>query len=101
MRWKPAVRGVTLAQWLRDVKSTVTRQTGSADGVPWNLNDLYRAVDDARITEDLDTALRRAQAFESFYRGKIDAEGDRRRTCCSPPKRADKGTAWIMDWLQR
>src|SRR5437667_5127800 len=53
----------------------VTRQTSSADGVAWHLSDLYRAVDDPRITEDLDTALRRAQAFETAYRGKINVEG--------------------------
>src|SRR5947209_2285620 len=53
----------------------VTRQTSSTDGVAWNLSDLYRAVDDPRITEDLDTALRRAQAFETAYRGKINVEG--------------------------
>jgi oligoendopeptidase F len=49
--------------------------TSSADGVTWNLNDLYSGVDDPRITEDLDFALRRAQAFELAYRGKIDVEG--------------------------
>jgi oligoendopeptidase F len=49
--------------------------TSSADGVSWNLADLYRDVDDSRITEDLATALSRAQAFEVAYRGKIQVEG--------------------------
>jgi oligoendopeptidase F len=49
--------------------------TSSAAGVAWNLNDLYRNVDDAQITSDLETALRRAQAFETAYRGKIDVPG--------------------------
>jgi oligoendopeptidase F len=51
------------------------RQTSSADGVSWNLTDLYVGVDDPRITRDLDEALRRARAFEAAYRGKIDVPG--------------------------
>lgn len=49
--------------------------TSSADGVSWNLADLYRGVDDPQINEDLATALRRAQAFEASYRGQIQVEG--------------------------
>jgi oligoendopeptidase F len=45
---------------------------GSARGVAWDLGDLYRGPDDPRLTEDLDTALKRAQAFESAYRGRIE-----------------------------
>jgi oligoendopeptidase F len=51
------------------------RQTSSADSVSWNLTDLYRGVDDPGITRDLDEALRRAQAFEAAYRGRIEAAG--------------------------
>src|SRR5262249_46707938 len=47
------------------------RPTSSADGVRWDLDDLYRGVDDPTITRDLDEALRRAQAFEAAYRGRI------------------------------
>lgn len=43
----------------------------SAAGVAWDLSDLYAAVNDPRITADLDVALKRAQAFEQTYRGKI------------------------------
>jgi oligoendopeptidase F len=49
-------------------------QTSSADGAAWDLSDLYSGVDDPRIAQDLDRALKRAQAFESAYRGKIDCE---------------------------
>ena len=49
--------------------------TKSAAGVSWNLHDLYSGVDDPRITHDLDDALRRAQAFEASYRGKINVAG--------------------------
>jgi oligoendopeptidase F len=51
------------------------RETSSADGVSWDLTDLYRGVDDPQITRDLESALRRAQAFAGAYRGKIDVEG--------------------------
>ena len=46
--------------------------SSSADGVCWNLQDLYARVDDPGIQRDLDTALQRAQAFASRYRGNID-----------------------------
>src|SRR5690242_743534 len=51
------------------------RAGSSADRVAWNLSDLYAGVDDPAIGRDLDTALKRAQAFESAYRGKIDVPG--------------------------
>src|SRR5262249_32671657 len=52
-----------------------TRPGSSADGVTWNLADLYDAVDDPRIGRDLDTARQRAATFEAAYRGKIDVPG--------------------------
>ncbi len=56
---------------------TANKETSrsSADRVAWNLSDLYRRVDDPAIVRDLDTAMKRAQAFESAYRGKIDIPG--------------------------
>jgi oligoendopeptidase F len=51
------------------------RPSSSADRVAWDLVDLYASVDDPAINRDLDTALKRAQAFESAYRGKIDVLG--------------------------
>jgi oligoendopeptidase F len=48
---------------------------GSAQGVAWNLADLYAGADDAVLGRDLDEALQRAQAFESAYRGQIDTPG--------------------------
>jgi oligoendopeptidase F len=51
------------------------RPTSSADRVAWDLRDLYAGVDDPNLGRDLDTALERAQAFESAYRGKIDVPG--------------------------
>jgi oligoendopeptidase F len=50
-------------------------QSGSAAGVRWDLSDLYRQVDDPQIDRDLAEALRRAQAFEASYRGKIQVDG--------------------------
>ncbi len=50
----------------------MSHPTSSADGVAWNLHDLYAGLDDPQIKQDLAAALRRAQAFESMYRGKIE-----------------------------
>ena len=50
------------------------RPASSADGVAWDLTDLYRGVDDPQINHDLEEARRRAQAFEAAYRGKIHVE---------------------------
>ena len=36
----------------------------TADGVQWNLDDLYGNTKDAALDGDLDKALQRAQAFE-------------------------------------
>jgi oligoendopeptidase F len=55
--------------------ATETKPTSSADGVTWDLSELYAGPDDPRIDADLDAALARAQAFESTYRGTIDVEG--------------------------
>ena len=52
----------------------MSHPTSSADGVAWNLHDLYSALDDPRLKSDLATALKRAQDFESAYRGKIETE---------------------------
>jgi oligoendopeptidase F len=51
------------------------QQTSSADGVSWNLNDLYGGVEDPKVDGDLAAALQRARAFEVTYRGKIDVAG--------------------------
>ncbi|MBT9587445.1 M3 family oligoendopeptidase [bacterium] len=41
----------------------------------WDLSELYHAVDDPRIDQDLTSALEKAQRFESIYRGKISQPG--------------------------
>jgi oligoendopeptidase F len=51
------------------------RPTSSADGISWDLNDLYHGPDDPRIEGDLAEARRRAEAFEAAYRNKIDVPG--------------------------
>lgn len=55
--------------------TTENRPTSSADGISWDLNDLYKGPDDPRIAEDLQSALRRAKAFEAQFRGKVDVAG--------------------------
>jgi oligoendopeptidase F len=49
----------------------MTQPTSSADGVAWDLGDLYGGPHDPRLAQDMETALRRAEAFEAAYRGKI------------------------------
>lgn len=56
--------------------SAAARPTSSADGVAWDLADLYAGVDDPRLTNDLEAALTRAQAFECSYRGKIGSDAE-------------------------
>jgi oligoendopeptidase F len=51
------------------------QQSSTADGVRWNLNDLYKSADDLQLKEDLDSAFARAKAFEAAYRGRINVEG--------------------------
>src|SRR5262249_4300116 len=64
-------------------KGAIAMASGSsADGVAWDLKDLYRGVDDPALSRDLETALKRAEAFEAAYRRKIVAgpEPDALRT---------------------
>ncbi len=60
---------------INDTTILNARPRSSAEGVSWDLADLYAGADDAKIGRDLDVALKRAQAFESAYRGKIDVSG--------------------------
>jgi oligoendopeptidase F len=55
--------------------ATPTAPSSSADRVTWDLSDLYAGLEDPRIGADLDSALKRAQAFEARYRGRIDVPG--------------------------
>jgi oligoendopeptidase F len=55
--------------------TNTTEFSSSAAGVQWDLADLYFGVDDARLSADLDEALKRAQAFETTYRGQINIPG--------------------------
>ncbi len=51
--------------------TSTTTPGSSADAISWDLSDLYSGPDDAALTKDLDSALERARAFETAYRGKI------------------------------
>lgn len=55
--------------------ATAARPTSSADGVAWDLGDLYAGLDDPKIDADLAAAHQRAQAFEQTYRGKVAVAG--------------------------
>jgi oligoendopeptidase F len=49
----------------------MTTRASTAAGVAWDLGDLYKAIDDPRIEDDLRSARTRAEAFEKSYRGNI------------------------------
>lgn len=42
-----------------------------AEGIQWNLNELYAGTDDPRLEIDLAEAKRQAEAFAAKYRGKV------------------------------
>ncbi len=48
-------------------------QPTGAEGVRWNLGDLYASPSDPRLEADLDSALAAAQRFEQRYRGRVAA----------------------------
>jgi oligoendopeptidase F len=52
------------------IKAVIT----GAEGVKWNLSDLYLSLDDPKIEEDIKNALSRAKSFEEKYRGQINSE---------------------------
>ena len=52
-----------------------SKPASSADGVAWDLSDLYGGPDDPRIDQDLEAAHARARAFEERYRATIDVPG--------------------------
>ena len=64
---------------------TPTPIASSADGVAWNLGDLYAGPDDPLIGRDLQSALERARKFETTYRGKIHAAGGPAPSSWPPP----------------
>ncbi len=45
-----------------------------AEGVVWDLSDLYSGLDDARIERDIKSLIRKSAAFEKKYRGRIDSK---------------------------
>ncbi len=50
-----------------------TALTG-AEGVTWNLSDLYLNLNDPQIEKDIEDAFSQAKSFEEKYRGKINSE---------------------------
>src|SRR3954470_1794219 len=61
----PARKGRTMTiPPLKSIAITPAAEKGSsADGVAWDLRDLYASVADPRITQDLESALARARTF--------------------------------------
>jgi oligoendopeptidase F len=52
-----------------------TTDVSGAEGVTWDLSDLYRRLDDPKIGHDVKEALSRAKSFEEKYRGKVNSDG--------------------------
>ncbi len=44
-----------------------------AEGIRWDLSDLYSGLNDKKIERDLSDLLKRSEAFEKKYRGKINS----------------------------
>ena len=45
-----------------------------AEGITWNLSDLYLNLEDPQIEKDFKDAFSKAESFEERYRGKINSE---------------------------
>jgi len=54
-------------------EETTTEADPAVAEIAWDLGDLYAAVDDPQIAQDLDTAAARAAAFDAHYRGRLAA----------------------------
>lgn len=50
-----------------------TLKSGS-EGIVWDLSDLYSGLNDVRIERDLKDLLKKSEAFEKKYRGKINSK---------------------------
>jgi oligoendopeptidase F len=58
---------------MAEALATETSLTG-AEGVTWDLSDLYQSLDDPRIESDIKDSFLRAKSFEEKYRGRINSE---------------------------
>ncbi|MFP4050433.1 MAG: M3 family oligoendopeptidase [Thermoplasmata archaeon] len=47
-------------------------KSSSADGIEWNLDDLYEGPDDEKLKKDLENTPKEAEKFRDRYRGKIE-----------------------------
>lgn len=54
-------------------KKNKSGSTG-AEGIEWDLSDLYRGTDDPAIKRDMNTAVELARSFEKKYKGRINSE---------------------------
>ena len=47
-------------------------KSSSADGIKWDLEDLYEGPDDEQLNNDFENFIDRAEEFRNEYRGKIE-----------------------------
>jgi oligoendopeptidase F len=52
---------------------TATAKKSGAEGIRWDLSDLYSGLKDKKIQRDIDDLFRRSEAFEKKYRGEINS----------------------------
>jgi oligoendopeptidase F len=55
--------------------TTTTPVMASAQGVRWDLSDLYAGVDDPRINQTMDELMRASTEFATTYRGTVNVPG--------------------------
>lgn len=53
-------------------KTAAAKKSG-AEGIRWDLSDLYSGHDDRKVKRDINDVLKKSQEFESKYRGKINS----------------------------
>ncbi|MFW6144479.1 MAG: oligoendopeptidase F, partial [Candidatus Natronoplasma sp.] len=49
-------------------------QSTSADGVEWDLTDLYESHEDPELEEGMEELIQKAERFRKKYKGKIEEE---------------------------
>ena len=52
---------------------TARAKKSGAEGIRWDLSDLYSDLKDKKIERDLNNLFKRSVAFEKKYRGKINS----------------------------
>ncbi len=52
---------------------TARAKKSGAEGIRWDLSDLYSGLKDKKIQRDINDLFKKSEAFEKKYRGKINS----------------------------